>query len=581
MKKTNFQKLKPSGGTITLAAIYARYSTADQKETSIDDQIRRCREIADRHGATVPDGFIFKDAAVSGSDKGRIKRIGFDQLIAGIEAGEFSLLVVDELSRLARDVYELAKFDKLIHKHRVRVITADGLDSTSPTWTLQLSIIGAMAQFSLKETTHRVKRGMEGQLERGFMIAAPPFGYRATQETDATGKSIGTHWVIQPEEAKVVRQIFAWRVQGKSYSKIAKALNEQGVCPGTHKRTREQTTPHPMWLQQAVYRIVANPIYKGQFVYRASATYRSRRAEAGLDDEGSITYPRPNLAIVTDDVWTACNDGKVSRSGYGGGRYLLAGLVTCGGCHSVLNVSSPSHGTRTLTCGTCNQEKAVGIRTETHGYVSVTGVAFMLQKLIEANLCAETQTAFKSRLQDRLSGGLDAELAQAQVVLSRAIRTCQRYIDSMAAIGKDDPYLLPALQKATQTRIDAEQTVSRLKDGVARIDTKALEAQLSVVDPMKIVELLFSENVIPVERKRAILSRLFPRIVMLGKQATNETLFEIDMVPAVIMAELTETNVLINDVLRYQLVLKCSTKRPTVWQLDYLTEDAMALAKAA
>ncbi|MFZ4539769.1 recombinase family protein [Propionivibrio sp.] len=578
MKITKPKLAKLSIIELCLAAIYARYSTADQKDTSIDDQIRRCREIAERHGATVPDTLIFKDAAVSGSDKGRIKRVGFDQLIAGIEAGEFSLLVVDELSRLARDVYELAKFDKLIHKHRVRVITADGLDSTSPTWTLQLSIIGAMAQFSLKETTHRVKRGMEGQLERGFMIAPPPFGYRATQETDAMGKTTGTTWAIQPEESKVVSQIFAWRVQGKSYSKIAKALNELGVRPGTHKRTREQTTLTPMWLQAAVYRIVENPIYKGLFMYRASATYLSRRAEAGLDDEGSITYARPQLAIVPDDVWSTCNDGKVSRSGYGGGRYLLAGLVTCGCCHSTLNVSSPSHGTRTLTCGSCNQEKAVGIRADTPGYVSVTGVASMLQTLIEANLCTEIQTALKSRLQDRLSGGLDAELVLAQVALSRAERICQRLAENMAQMAEDDPYLLPLFQKATKTRIEAEQTVSRLKNGIALIDTKALEAQLSIVDPMKIVELLFSENIVPVEHKRAILSRLFPRIVMRGKMAANETLFEIDMVPAGILAELTQTGVLIDDVVRYQLVLKCSAKRPTVWQVEYLTEDAMALA---
>jgi len=55
----------------------------------------------------------------------------------------------------------------------VRVITADGLDSESPSWSLQIAVMGAMAEQALKETTHRVKRGMQGQLERGYMIATP------------------------------------------------------------------------------------------------------------------------------------------------------------------------------------------------------------------------------------------------------------------------------------------------------------------------------------------------------------------------------------------------------------------------
>ena len=551
------------------AAFYGRFSTSDQKETSLEDQLRRCREVAARYGATISDELVFTDAAISGSEKGRNKRVGFDKLLAAIEAGEISLLFVDELCRLTRDMYELAKFDKLIRRKRVRVITADGMDSTSSTWSLQSAIVGAMAQQALKETTHRVKRGMQGQLERGYMIACPPYGYRAIQDIGDNGKSVGTRWEIVEAEAAVVRQIFESRMSGQSYLKIAKELNAQGMAPGARKRKRGET---PMWMPAGVNRILANPIYKGQFVYRDSATYLTRQVEAGLEPEEPVIYPRPQLRMVTDEVWAICNDGRVSRSGYGGGSQLMAGLATCGFCQSILNVSSPSHGTRTLTCGVCNQEKAVGSRTETPGYVAVTGVEFLLKTLIQSNLSPEIQSEFRSRLRDRLAGGQVAELAAAEVALSRADRLCQRLAENMSQIAEDDPYLLPQYKKARQTCIEAEQTVTRLKNQLALIDTQALDAQLDV-DPAKIVDLLFSENVVPVERKRAVLSRLFPRILTLGKQGEKETLFEIDMVPGAILAELTQTGVLINEVVRYRVLLKCGKSQPTVWQVKYLPND--------
>jgi site-specific DNA recombinase len=551
------------------AGWYGRYSTSDQKETSLEDQLRRCREVAARYGATIPDDLTFSDAAISGSEKGRSKRAGFDKLIAAIEADEIDLLVVDELCRLARDVYELAKFDRLTKQKRVRVITADGLDSESPSWSLQIAVMGAMAQQALKETKHRVRRGMEGQLERGWMIACPPFGYRAIQEVGANGKPAGTRWEIVEAEAATVRQIFESRAHGQSYLKIAKTLNAQGIVPGARKRKRQQK---PTWMPACINRILSNPIYKGQFIYHGSTTYLARQAEAGLEPEDPVIYPRPQLRIVADEMWAICNDGRVSRSGYGGGSQLMAGLVTCGFCQSVLNVSSPSHGRRTLTCGICNQERAVGGRTETPGYVAVTGVEFLLKTLIQANLGAEMQDAFRSRLRERLAGGQAAELEAAEVALARADRLCRRLAESMGQVAEDDPYLLPQFRKARQTCTEAEQTVIRLRDQLALIDTQALDAQLDV-DPAKIVDLLFTETIVPVERKRAILSRLFPRITTHGKTDTRETLFEIDMVPGAILAELTQTGVLINDVVRYRVLLKCCRARQVVWQVVHLPGD--------
>ncbi len=79
------------------AAIYARYSSDKQRETSIDDQIRCCQELAQRHNLDVPNELIFFDEALSGTNKHLNKRDGYKALISAWDAGLFTMLIVDEV----------------------------------------------------------------------------------------------------------------------------------------------------------------------------------------------------------------------------------------------------------------------------------------------------------------------------------------------------------------------------------------------------------------------------------------------------------------------------------------------------
>ena len=82
---------------MTTAAIYARFSTDNQKETSIDDQIRRCRHLAEKHGYAIHDDLIFSDAAISGSEKATLKREGYKAMLDALESGRFDCLLLGNL----------------------------------------------------------------------------------------------------------------------------------------------------------------------------------------------------------------------------------------------------------------------------------------------------------------------------------------------------------------------------------------------------------------------------------------------------------------------------------------------------
>lgn len=171
-----------------VVAIYARYSSDQQRETSIDDQIRRCLEVAKKHEWTVDPEFIFSDAALSGTEKHLHKREGYKKLVELWESGKVNVIIVDEFSRFTRDAVEQALIMRRFENNlRVRMITADGIDTSQANWQLQVGLMGIVGQQTIRDTQHRVERGMVGALERGYMIAPPAFGYKFKRHFDTLG----------------------------------------------------------------------------------------------------------------------------------------------------------------------------------------------------------------------------------------------------------------------------------------------------------------------------------------------------------------------------------------------------------
>ena len=80
------------------AAIYARYSTDEQRPTSIEDQVRRCREKAAKEGFEVEDRWVFSDSAITGKAKGRSKRLSYQRLMDAIGDRLVDVVFIDEVS---------------------------------------------------------------------------------------------------------------------------------------------------------------------------------------------------------------------------------------------------------------------------------------------------------------------------------------------------------------------------------------------------------------------------------------------------------------------------------------------------
>lgn len=575
-----------------IAAIYARYSTDEQRATSIEDQVRRCREIAAKHGYEVAEEHVFSDAAVSGSASAIDKRADYARLVAAWDANRFDAIIVDEVSRLARDVLELAKLQLKIANSGVRLLSADGLDSSNSDWQLLFGIKGAIGHHFLEETRHRVIRGMYGQLTRGFMIAYPAFGYQLERVYGDKGELLGTRWRINEKEAEVVRDIFAMRYEGRTYGAIAAGLNRRGV---PLRRKRRNNRVGGFWRPSRIFNLVQNPTYRGVFVWNGSAF---KRAKAKRENREVTTkqFLRPELRIVTDEVWFACNARQRDRPLRGGGRHPLAGLVTCGRCGATLAVSVQKTQTKTkgtrkdeksdptergritaLHCAQCEKAHRVEALKESPPYVSASGVEVLLRHVLEHVLTGEVIVEFRRRLKAFLSGDPNAQLAKLVAEVQQANRACERLVRILGELGSDDIdvereyYSARARRERLSGKLKSLQSASRRGNRDA-----AIKAQLKA-DPRKLLPKLFAPGA-RAEEARAVLRRLFPSIILLGKDSRYVSLYEVTVVPGAVQAEVTNSELIEEAPTTLRFRVSTSARRPVVWKVEELPTEQRKVA---
>jgi DNA invertase Pin-like site-specific DNA recombinase len=513
---------------------YLRYSCDKQSPTSCEDQLRRCQELALRYGLSTEHVQTFSDDALSATGKDDAKRIAFQQLIAAWEANQFDVLIVDEWSRLTREGVEHAKLVKRLEDNqRVRLITGNGLDTKLPNWQLVAALFGMVGQQSTRDMQYRVARGMVGQLERGYMVASPVFGYDLQQECDSTGRRLGACWVVNESRAAVVREIYSRREQGQSMHQVARWLNETHVPTSRNARKNAGA----FWRAARVRGLLSNSIYRGEFQWHNSANYQAMAKEKGLDDEVTV-YPRPQLRLISDETWFRCNTGGISRSGYGGGKHALAGLLTCGHCGSTLVLSAQGR-CRSVYCAQCTEAKASqedGDRQTVT--VATVGVELLLQEALCFFLTPEFIEAFRASLRQKLKGDRQPELEAFRKRLAQ-LETQQERYSRLLGGDTEDEVLEKRYLECRQLARESKVQLQRLEAGLVKLDAQAIEAQLQI-DPRGEIEGLFDSELSP-ERLRAVLVRLFPAIVFLGKRGRYSSFFRVEFAAGAAMSLASNT----------------------------------------
>ena len=155
------------------AVIYARYSSDNQREESIEGQIRECTAFAEKNGITILKHYV--DRAYSATTDNRPE---FQNMIRDSAKKIFDLVIVWKLDRFARNRYDSAKYKSVLKKNGVKVISATEVISEGAEGIILESVLEGYAEYFSADLSEKVVRGMtENVLKCKFNGGTLPIGY--------------------------------------------------------------------------------------------------------------------------------------------------------------------------------------------------------------------------------------------------------------------------------------------------------------------------------------------------------------------------------------------------------------------
>src|SRR5713226_3664541 len=317
-------------------AVYARYSSDNQREASIADQFRICREFARRQGWHIANEY--SDHAVSGAT---LLRAGFQAMMQSALRKDVDIVLAESLDRFSRDQEDTAGLFKRLTFAGVSIVTLAEGDITF----LHIGLKGTMNAMFLKELADKTRRGLRGRIENGKAGGGLCYGYRVVRRFENGVVTTGEREIVD-EEAAVVRRIFRDYAAGVSPKQIAKALNKEGI-PAPQGALWSPSTVHGN--PKRGIGILYNELYVGRMVWNRQRFLKDpdtgKRVARPNPPSEWITKDVPELRIVDDEAWKAVRDryASVQRkwatadeskrfNQFKRPKYLFSGLTKCGEC---------------------------------------------------------------------------------------------------------------------------------------------------------------------------------------------------------------------------------------------------------
>jgi DNA invertase Pin-like site-specific DNA recombinase len=467
------------------AVIYARYSTDLQSASSIDDQVRLCRERLERDGHELVK--VYSDRAVSGAT---LIRPGVQLLMQDASRGGFDLVYAEALDRISRDQEDAAGFFKRMVFAEVTIVTlAEGEISE-----LHVGLKGTMNALFLKDLAQKTRRGLQGRVLQGLSGGGICYGY------DLVPGETGTRR-INAGDAKVVQRVFRDYAAGLSPRAIARKLNQKGI-PGPSGRSWRDTTIRGHFGRGTG--ILNNELYVGRLVWNRLTYLKDpksgRRRSRHNAPEKWIVQEIPALRIVDHELWDAvkARQGSIRASDRVANaratrfwerrrsRHLLSGLVRCQECGS----RYASIGRDYLACsaargsGTCCNRQSIR-RAALEGLI----IDGLRQRLMAPELVEEFIRGFHKEI--NLQRREDDALHDAQ---RRELADVKRKLDGLIdaiADGLRAPGLQQRLDELEARRIEIEQGLAaeptspvRLHPNLAQVYRRQVERlQHALNDP--------------------------------------------------------------------------------------------------
>ena len=280
--------------------IYARYSSDNQREESIEGQIRENTAYAEKNGINIVGHYI--DRAFSAKTDDRPE---FQRMIADSSKKMFDVIIVWKLDRFSRNRYDSARHKATLRRHGVKVVSATEAIADGPSGILMESVLEGMAEYYSAELAEKITRGMtENALKCKYNGSHVPFGFVIDENRN---------YQINETLAPIVLEIYERYASGEAIKSIIDDLNARGL----------KTSKGAKFGNNSIHSILTNRMYMGEYHF------------------GEIIIPNGIPAMVSEELFNRVAERKkknqhASAHNKGKERYILSTKLFCGKCMTMM-----------------------------------------------------------------------------------------------------------------------------------------------------------------------------------------------------------------------------------------------------
>ncbi len=325
---------------VGITALYCRLSRDDGGEgdsNSVSNQKKLLSKYAKEH--KFPNTRYYVDDGYTGTN---FNRPGFQQMLEDIDLGYISIVIVKDMSRLGRDYLQVGFYtDTYFPDRNIRFIAVNDCVDSEDGENELAPFRNVMNEMYARDISRKVRSSHRLRGNMGEPLSQPPYGYIK----DPTNKK---KWIIEPEAAKVVQDIFRMRLEGKGNETIARILQENKIkIPMAYwfdkglGRGGKKTQPNPYkWCKTTVAKILSQQEYCGDVINfkTYSKSFKDKRRIANDESEWKV-FKDVHEPIIDRDTFELVQKlvGKTkrrSRKKPEEERHIFSDLLYCGDCGS-------------------------------------------------------------------------------------------------------------------------------------------------------------------------------------------------------------------------------------------------------
>ena len=352
-----------------MIAIYARQSVDREDSISTDSQIETCKYLTC--------GETYREYVDKGYSGKNTDRPHFKELVADIQKGDISEVIVYRLDRISRSILDFSSMMVMFEKYHVEFVSSsEKFDTSTPMGRAMLNICMVFAQLERETIQQRVTDTYYSRSEKGFYMGGRvPYGFRLI-DTTLNGKKTKTFALCEEEAAQIRLMYDLYTDPSTSYGDIITYFTEHGITCHGKPWSRARISDHlknPIYVQadldiyeffQQQGTVIESPQEdfvgtNGCYYYKGRNT--NNRKLADLKDNRLVLAPHEG--IIPSDIWLKCRikclQNKQIHPGHKVVNTWLSGLIKCGNCHYALTFKKyKTRRSRYLLCSQKMNSKA-------------------------------------------------------------------------------------------------------------------------------------------------------------------------------------------------------------------------------